>query len=532
MERSDAVVVGAGHNGLAAGVVLASAGWSVTVLERSDEPGGAVRTAEVTLPGFRHDLYATNLNQFAGSQFVAEFGDDLAACGLEFAGTHHPFASAFPDGGLVGVTTDSEAMLAGIRAFSERDAENWAALTEWFGRISPHLFPVLGVPLPSAAAARTLWAGTRALGRGWPFELGRLAVQSARELVEEHFETREVQALCASWGMHLDFPPDHPGGALFALVETFASAANGMALGKGGARTMIDAMTELLVRRGGRIVTGADVERIEIRAGRATAAVLRGGERYEAERAVVANLTPRALFGTLVPAEALPEAFYRRISRYRYAPGTLMVHLALERLPDWTAGEAARSYAYVHLGPYLDDMSLAYVRAVAGLLPERPTLVVGQPTAVDPTRAPNGKHVLWVQARHMPATIRGDAAGEISATDWDGAKEPYADRIVAILAGYAPGIADLVLGRHVLSPLDIERANPNLVGGDQVGGSHHPAQNFFLRPIPGWSRYRTPIDGLYMCGAATWPGAGVGAGSGYILGKLLTKPRRFARRRR
>jgi phytoene dehydrogenase-like protein len=520
-------VVGGGHNGLAAAVLLARAGWSVAVLERADEPGGAVRTAEVTLPGFRHDLYAANLNLFAGSPFFAELSDDLIDCGLRLVAAPRPFASVFPGGRLVGVSTDAEETLASLLAVSAADAERWVELTSWFERIAPQLFPLLGAPLPSAEAGRILWKGTRTLGRGWPFELARLALQSSRELVEEHFESREVQALCASWGMHLDFPPDVPGGALFAFLETFASAANGMALGEGGARTMIDAMAALLERHGGGIVTGAEVERIEIRGGRATAAIIRGGERYEAERAIVANVTPRALYGALVPSDALPAAFRRRIAGFRYGPGTLMVHLALDELPRWAAGEEARTYSYVHLGPYLEDMSLAYAQATAGHLPARPTLVVGQPTAVDPTRAPEGKHVLWVQARVLPATIRGDAAGEIEADGWDEAKEAYADRVLDLLEGHAPGVRDLVLERHVLSPLDLERANPNLVGGDQIGGSHHPMQNFFLRPVPGWSRYRTPIESLYVCGAATWPGAGVGAGSGYLLAKELTRGRRL-----
>jgi phytoene dehydrogenase-like protein len=200
-----------------------------------------------------------------------------------------------------------------------------------------------------------------------------------------------------------------------------------------------------------------------------------------------------------------------------------MIHLALSELPAWRAGEEARAYSYVHVGPYLDDMSLAYARAVAGLLPERPTLVVGQPTAVDPSRAPVGKHVLWIQVRMVPGRIRGDAADEILTQDWDEAKELYADRVLGQLEEYAPGLRGSVLGRHVQSPADLEKANPNLVGGDQLGGSMHPAQNFFLRPFAGWSRYRTPIDRLYVCGAGTWPGAGVGAGSGYLLGKLLTR---------
>lgn len=200
-----------------------------------------------------------------------------------------------------------------------------------------------------------------------------------------------------------------------------------------------------------------------------------------------------------------------------------MIHLAMEDLPPWSDPEA-RKYAYVHVGPYLDDMSLAYQQAKSGRLPSQPTLVVGQPTTVDPTRAPDGKHVLWVQVRMVPGAIKGDSGGAIAATEWKDAKEPYADRVMAIIEDYAPGTADLVLGRHVLSPEDLEAANPNLIGGDSLGGSHHLMQHFFLRPFPGWTRYKTPVKSLYMCGAGTWPGAGVGAGSGYLLAKSLTAP--------
>ena len=178
----------------------------------------------------------------------------------------------------------------------------------------------------------------------------------------------------------------------------------------------------------------------------------------------------------------------------------------------------------MHVGPYLEDMALAYQQASAGLLPAEPMVVAGQPTVADPTRAPEGKHVLWVMARFAPARIVGDAAGEIEARDWNDAKDAYADRVIDILERYAPGLRDRTLGRHVISPADLERLNPNLLEGEGLGGSHHPAQNFFMRPFPGWSRYRTPIDRLYMCGASTWPGAGTGAGSGYLLGRQLTRP--------
>jgi phytoene dehydrogenase-like protein len=207
----------------------------------------------------------------------------------------------------------------------------------------------------------------------------------------------------------------------------------------------------------------------------------------------------------------------------------LMIHLAVDDLPDWQAGSRLRDYAYVHLAPYLGDLSVAYAQASAGILPARPMVIVGQPTAVDPSRAPEGKHILWLQVRVVPGRIQGDAGGEIVSRDWDEVKELYADRVLGLIEEHAPGLRGKILARHVVSPLDIEQANPNLVGGDQLGGSHHPSQHYLFRPVPGWSRYATPIESLYLCGAATWPGAGVGAASGYLLGQQLTKqPRRRA----
>jgi phytoene dehydrogenase-like protein len=201
-----------------------------------------------------------------------------------------------------------------------------------------------------------------------------------------------------------------------------------------------------------------------------------------------------------------------------------MVHIALSDLPGWRGGEGLKKYMYVHLAPYLGDMAQAYVEAMSGLLPSSPVLVVGQPTAADPTRAPEGRHVLWIQVRPLPAAIKGDARREIDTRDWDDIKEAYADRVIDKLAEYAPDIKGKILARTVLTPKDLERSNPNLVGGDSVCGSHHLYQNYFMRPFPGWSRYKTPVKNLYMVGAATWPGAGTGtgAGSGRLLGKMLT----------
>jgi phytoene dehydrogenase-like protein len=187
----------------------------------------------------------------------------------------------------------------------------------------------------------------------------------------------------------------------------------------------------------------------------------------------------------------------------------MMIHLALSAPPTWAAGGDLGEFAYIHIAPYVSDLAETYTAAVDGLLPRSPMLVVGQTSAVDPTRAPAGQAVLWVQVRALPAEIRGDAAGEITARDWHQAGEPYADRAIAKLAEYAPGLDELILKRVVLTPQDLEAHDANLVGGDSVAGSHHLRQNFVFRPLPGYSAYRTPVDGLFMTGASTWPGAGV-----------------------
>lgn len=511
--------------------MLADAGWSVLVIERNDTPGGAVRTEEVTLPGFRHDLFATNLNLFAGSPFHQRYGGQLAAHGLEFVPASKPFASVFPNDRYLGVTTDADETRHLISRISERDARAWDELTVRFARIAPHVFPLLGVPLPSTSMVIALVKASRALGWRWLPELARLVLQSTREFTEEHFESSEMQALVASWGMHLDFAPDVSGGALFPYLETFASASNGMVLGRGGARVMIDALVALLRSKGGELRLGRAVAEVRVAGGAATGVVIDDGETVSANRAVIANLTPPIL-ARLLRDEGLSPIFRDGAARYRFGPGTMMVHLALDDLPRWRANPVLREFSYVHIGPYLNDMALAYQQAVAGYLPSRPTLVVGQPTAIDPTRAPERKHILWVQVRMVPGVIGGDATGEISDSNWEDAKEPYADRILGMIDDLAPGFADLVLERYVLSPSDLEAFNPNLVGGDSLGGSHHLMQHFALRPFPGSTRHRTPIDRLYMCGSGTWPGAGVGAGSGYLLAKQLTSTRRIPSLRR
>lgn len=521
MTTYDAIIIGAGHNGLAAAVHLTARGWKVAVVEQASEAGGAVKTREVTLPGFKHDLFATNLSMFAGSPFFAAYKDALVENGLGLVGATDTFSSAFPDGTWLGVSADLETTARRIAALSARDAEAWRKMFADFAQDAPHIFALLGAPMPSWGSLRALWGTYRAKGMTGVGDLARLVLSSPRDFLDAHFENEKLKTMMATWGLHLDFSPDIAGGALFPYLESMANQSFGMALGQGGAATMIKALVATLTSLGGELHLGRAVERIETSSGRATSVRLSGGEELSAKRAIIANAHPKLVFGRLLAADSARAIFDAKVAGFRAGPGTMMIHLALSSLPDWQAGEELKKFAYVHLVPSLDAMTAVYAQAAAGLLPREPALVVGQPTAIDPSRAPQGKHVLWVQVRVLPAQIRGDAAGEITATHWDEAKESYAARVLALLERYAPGLSGNILGGAVFSPVDIERENPNLIGGDNLSGSHHLDQNFVFRPVFGWSRYKTPVEGLYLCGASTWPGAGTGAGSGFMLAKML-----------
>lgn len=514
----DAVLIGAGHNTLAAALHLAAKGWRVGVFEQAAVAGGAVKAGEYTLPGFRHDWAAMNLSLFAGSPFFKAYGAELARHGCEFVPVDRPFSSSFPDGSWAGVSTVGHETVDTLRALSPRDAVAWEGLTSRFGAEAPHLFRLLGSEMKIRALAYFMFKTLRAKGLAGTLDMGRFLLSSPRAWAEETFEHPHVRALLCVWGMHLDFAPDVAGGAMFPYLEGMAGQAFGMVIGKGGADTVVKALVAAITARGGSVETGVSVTRILREGGRATGIELADGRRIMATKAVIAGTAPKGLRRLLGDTEP---AFDRAMDGFRHAPGTMMIHLAMDGLPNWRAGEQLQRFAYVHIAPSLDHMARTYQQAQAGLLPDEPILVVGQPTVFDPARAPEGKHVLWLQVRMAPGAIAGDAKGEISATDWAAAAEPFAERALSILEAHAPGTRAKILGRRIVTPVELEADNPNLVGGDQVCGSHHLSQHFLFRPARGHADGSTPVTNLHLTGAAVWPGGGTGAGPGFLLARKL-----------
>jgi phytoene dehydrogenase-like protein len=513
MRRSyDAVIVGGGHNGLIAAAYLARAGWEVLLVERGAEVGGAVASAEATAPGYVHDLYATNMNLFLGSAVFAELGEELAAQGLEFAGTDKPYSSVFPDGKSLRVWKDRARTREALAAHDGADAAGWDRLAAAYDRFAPSLFEIYGARLSSLAGARPLLSAARAHGARGTAELARLLLGSTRELGDRYFHTDEAKALIAAWGMHIDFGPDISFGALFPFLETFTDMDNGMAVVAGGAANLPRALAGVASAAGAEIRTDAAAVRILAEGGAANGIELADGERIGARRAVIANLTPAPL-AALMPEDAAGAATREALAGYTYGPATMMVHAALSGPVPWAAGADLAEWGYVHVGPYVREMAQTYTDAMNGVLPTDPLLICGQTSAVDPSRAPGDGSVLWIQVRMLPSQIKGDRGETIAATDWAEAKLPYAERVIDKLERYAPGVKDRVLDWRVLGPDDLEAANPNLVGGDSVGGSHHLAQNAILRPTAGTAR-KLPLKNLSMVGAGVWPGAGVNAVSG------------------
>jgi phytoene dehydrogenase-like protein len=297
-----------------------------------------------------------------------------------------------------------------------------------------------------------------------------------------------------------------------------------MSIARGGASRLIDALVAVAAERGAELRVETEVARVTVSDGRATGVELAGGERLPARRAVIAGVAPQQLYGRLLRGAPVAERIRRAAAGYRHGPGTLMLHLALSAPPSWAAGADLSEFAYVHIAPYVDELAATYAQACAGLLPAEPLLVVGQTTAVDRSRA-SGCELLWVQVRAVPGRIAGDALGQIDARGWEQAAEPYAERVLAKLERYAPGIGELVVDRAILTPSELERRNPNLAGGDSLAGSMHLDQNFLMRPFPEVADYETGVDGLLMVGAATWPGAGVNAVSGYNVARKLLAPK-------
>jgi phytoene dehydrogenase-like protein len=538
MTTSDAVVIGSGVNSLACAAFLARGGWGVCVLEREDELGGAVRTAELTEPGYLHDVFSAWHPLWVGGAAHAELGDELARHGLEYLNTELPTATAYPDGEAAFLLRTADANADELDRHAPGDGDAWRALLGEFFPNADLAFGVLGTELWSKAGFGLGLKAYRRLGRrGAAAFAGRMLV-SSRDWLTETFESERAHGLLAPWVLHTGLGPDAAASGFMTQVIAVAVQEGGMPIPRGGGARLVDALVALIRDRGGVCETGRDVEQVVVENGAAVGVRLSDGEVVRAARAVVANVTPTQLYGRLLTDGVVPAPLAERGRRYRYGRSEMQIHFALSEPARWDGDERLGRAAVVHLTPGLDGVSRAVNEAERSLLPAEATIVVGQPLTIDPTRAPDGAGMLWIQLQELPWQVKGDAAGELSVGDgtWtDELRERYADRIQARIAQHVPNLESSLRKRVVLSPADLQAANVNLHRGDPYSGSLALDQNFLWRPFAESPGHTTHVARLWHIGASTHPGPGLAAGSGTLVAQQLLEPplraRAFARAR-
>jgi phytoene dehydrogenase-like protein len=461
--RYDAIVIGSGPNGLAAAITIARAGRSVLVLEGADTPGGGLRSEELTLPGFLHDVCASVHPLALASPFFRTL--PLEEHGLRWV--QPEIAFAHPLGGdcaaLVHRSLDETA--AGLGADGPAYRRLFRPIVRDWDRLTRAVLgPLFRVPESPLVLAR----------------FGLHALCSVAGLARSRFREPAARALLAGAASHSIVPLNRPGTAAFGLLLTASAHAGGWPFAEGGSRRLTDALVSVLRSLGGELRTGEWVTSL---AGLPPA------------RAVLCDVTPRQFLA--LAGDRLPAGYRRALERFRYGPGVFKVDWALAGPIPWRA-EQARRAGTLHVGGTLDEVAAAEAAPWDGRVAERPLLVLAQPSVFDPTRAPRGLHTAWAYC-HVP----------------NGSTEDMTERIEMRVERFAPGFRDRILARHTLSPADFERHNPNLVGGDLAAGAMDLAQLFF-RPVRGLHPYDTPIPGVFLCSASTPPGGGVHGMCGHL----------------
>jgi phytoene dehydrogenase-like protein len=519
----DAVVIGAGPNGLVAANLLADAGWDVVVVEANDEPGGAVRTAEVTAPGFRSDLFSAFYPLTVVSPVMR--GLDLGDHGLRW--THAPTVLAHPlrDRPAAVLSRDLDRTADNLELGAPGDGAAFVDLYRHWGAIAEPFLAALLTPFPPLRAAARL---TRRAGLGGIADLARLALVPVRRFTQERFRGDHAALLFAGCALHADLTPDAAGSAILGWLLVCLGQDVGFPVPVGGAGSITDALVRRAEARGVEVRCGRRVVRILVRDGRAAAVRTTDGDVITARHAVLADCDAVRLYSEMVDRDALPPSFRERLALVQRGSGTLKVDWALSGPIPWSDAAAATA-GTVHVSDSLDELSMTATELAIGRVPAHPFVLVGQMTTADATRSPPGTESAWAYT-HVPHQVRGDGGPDGITGRWDEReRDRFVERIEERIEALAPGFRDRVVARHVQTPRDLERADANLVGGDIGGGTAQLHQQAVFRPLPGRARAETPIRGLFLASASAHPGGAVHGACGANAARAAIAHRRLDR---
>jgi beta-carotene ketolase (CrtO type) len=500
----DAIVIGAGHNGLTCACYLAKAGLSVLVLEANDEIGGLTVTQEITRPGYHSDLHAFGYQFASLSPAPAEL--DLDRHGLRLLRPDIAFAHAFPDGRSVLMHAAIEETCASIAAISPADADTWRALFgEWSAAKDAIAAGLNAPPGPQSVELAALEQQPGGLDQ-YRFSIQSLRSWSGEQLADEH-----IRLFLGAFSLHANVAPDEVGGGQLAWLFDSIIQDFGNQIVEGGMARIPDALARCLAEHGGEIRTGAPVDEIVIEGGRATGVRLVGGEVVPVGKLVASNVDPRTLVLDLLGREVVGETVAGKIERYEWGDSIMVIYLALDEPLVFRAGDAVGRACYAHcIPPSLEYVAQMFAEVRAGALPAGPAVIVCNDGAADPSRMPPGKGLVKLLVKCVPYDIRDDATGTIAARDWESAKEPYADHVLELLGrDYVTNLARAVLDRVVHSPVDQEQHISSAVRGTELQGAFLPYQRGAMRPIPELGQYRAPVPNVYLCCSGSHPGPGV-----------------------
>ncbi|TWG14264.1 phytoene dehydrogenase-like protein [Actinoplanes teichomyceticus] len=485
-------MIGAGHNGLVAANRLADAGWSVLVLEAGPEPGGAVRSGEVTAPGYLSDLFSSFYPLGYASPVLRELG--LDRYGLRWTQAPDVLTHLLPDGRAATLSRDLDRTAASVERFAEGDGDRWRQAYRDWQDVSERMLDTILTPFPPVRGGVAL---ARRLGVAGSLRLARRLVLSVRELGSELFAGEGGRLLLAGCALHTDLSPEEAGGGVYGWLLAMLGQQVGWPVPVGGAGKITSSLVRRLQARDGRVVCRTPVSRVLVARGRAVGVRTADGRDWRARRAVIADVPAPTLFLDLVGPRWLPPRMVEDLDHFRWDGATLKIDWAVRGKVPWR-NPAAAGAGTVHLGADLNGLTRYAAHLATDELPPDPFLLLGQMTTADPSHSPAGTESVWAYT-HLPH--RQSWSGDDIAA--------HVERMEAVIERHAPGFREAVTGRYVLSPADLQRENPSLVGGALGGGTAAAFQQLFLRPIPGLGRADTPVDRLFLGSSSAHPGGGV-----------------------
>jgi phytoene dehydrogenase-like protein len=505
---SDAIVIGSGPNGLVAANLLADRGWSVTVLEEQSEPGGAVKSGEITVPGFTHDLFSAFYPLAFASPVLRDL--ELEAHGLTWRRAPAVVAHPTRDGSCAMLYTDLDRTATSLDQFAPGDGDAWRRLYGVWEQAGEAMIDALLTPFPPLRPAARLAAG---LGYRGSLRFLRMGALPVRRLAHENFRGEGGANLLAGNALHADLTPDSAAGGLFGWLLTSLGQRSGFPVPEGGAGRLTAALVRRLRERGGELRCDSPVRQVIVRRGRAVGVRTADGEEHPVRRAVLADCGAPQLYLELLGGEHLPDGLREDLRNFHYDNSTVKVDWALREPIPWSS-ETAREAGTLHIAEGIDALTRTTTQLEMRQIPDEPFLVMGQYGRADPTRAPEGADTAWAYT-HVPREVEGDAGGAGLSGAWDEREEElFAARVEEQVERLAPGFRERIEGRHVFTPGKLEAANANLVGGAVNGGTAQVHQQLIFRPAPGLGRAETPVRGLYLASASAHPGGGVHGGPG------------------